>query len=99
MNDEQLKRWMEKRRQRKESLTKDQLMAGILSGDLSALSSAITLLESNLAKDKATAKELVSACLPHTGKSVRVGITGVPGVGKVLLLSLLVCTCCKKTRR
>lgn len=82
MNDEQLKRWMEKRRQRKESLTKDQLMAGILSGNLSALSSAITLLESNLAKDKATAKELVSACLPHTGKSIRVGITGVPGVGK-----------------
>ncbi|MDX1446907.1 methylmalonyl Co-A mutase-associated GTPase MeaB, partial [Lishizhenia sp.] len=82
MNEEQLKRWMEKRKQRKEALTKDKLMEGILAGNLTALSSAITLLESNLPQDKATAKELVSACLPHAGNSIRVGITGVPGVGK-----------------
>jgi LAO/AO transport system kinase len=55
---------------------------GILSGDRLLLSRAITLVESQLAEDQALAQEVMAAVLPHTGKSVRVGITGVPGVGK-----------------
>jgi len=55
---------------------------GILSGDRLLLSRAITLVESQLAADQTLAQEVMAAVLPHTGKSVRVGITGVPGVGK-----------------
>ncbi len=46
------------------------------------LSRAITIVESNLESDKSLAKEIVQAILPHAGKSFRIGVTGVPGVGK-----------------
>jgi LAO/AO transport system kinase len=46
------------------------------------LSRAITLIESNLAEDKILAQSVLESILPHTGGSVRIGITGVPGVGK-----------------
>ena len=46
------------------------------------LSRAITIVESNLESDKNLAKEIVQAILPHSGKSFRIGVTGVPGVGK-----------------
>ena len=55
---------------------------GILAKDLALLSQAITLVESNLPEDQALATEIVEACLPHSGHSMRVGITGSPGVGK-----------------
>ncbi len=55
---------------------------GILKGDRSILSRAITLIESNLPAHSSLAQEVVEACLPHSGRSVRIGITGVPGVGK-----------------
>jgi LAO/AO transport system kinase len=55
---------------------------GILEGDRLMLSRAITLVESTLASDRELANEILEACLPHTGKSYRLGITGVPGVGK-----------------
>jgi len=55
---------------------------GILRGDRLTLSRAITLVESTLASDRALAAEVLQAVLPHTGNSLRVGITGVPGVGK-----------------
>jgi LAO/AO transport system kinase len=55
---------------------------GILSGNRMILSRAITLIESNLAEDKILAQAVLESILPHTGGSVRVGITGVPGVGK-----------------
>jgi LAO/AO transport system kinase len=54
----------------------------ILSGDRVSLSRAITIVESNHEKHRIPAREIVEACLPHSGKSIRVGITGVPGVGK-----------------
>ena len=56
--------------------------SGILSGDRVLLSQAITLVESSLEEDQQLASELVQAILPQTGKSIRIGITGVPGVGK-----------------
>jgi LAO/AO transport system kinase len=55
---------------------------GILKGDRVLLSRAITIIESNLESDKILAKEIIQAILPHSGKSIRIGITGVPGVGK-----------------
>jgi len=55
---------------------------GILSGDMTILSMAITLTESNLIAHRALAQEIIEACIPYSGKSVRIGITGVPGVGK-----------------
>ncbi len=46
------------------------------------LSRAITLVESKLPSDLELAQEVINAVLPHAGNSVRIGITGVPGVGK-----------------
>lgn len=60
----------------------DQLINGIKAGNIVELSKAITLLESKLSKHQNIANEIVDRCLPHSGKSIRIGITGVPGVGK-----------------
>ncbi len=54
----------------------------VLEGDRSALSKSITLAESSLPAHRVLAQEIIEACLPHSGHSVRIGITGVPGVGK-----------------
>ncbi|MFT5337925.1 MAG: LAO/AO transport system kinase [Sphingobacteriales bacterium] len=54
----------------------------IMDGDLAALSKGITFIESKAFKHRAFANELVDLCLPKSGKSFRIGITGVPGVGK-----------------
>ena len=58
------------------------LTKGILNGDPQVLAKAITLLESNLPSHKKIATEIIHEILPNTGNSIRVGITGVPGVGK-----------------
>lgn len=55
---------------------------GIRNGNIPILAQAITLIESTKEEDRKKARELVSACLPASGNSVRIGITGVPGVGK-----------------
>ena len=54
----------------------------ILTGDRRALAKAITLVESQRPQDAETAQTLLKRLLPHTGNSIRIGITGVPGVGK-----------------
>ncbi|WP_353722558.1 methylmalonyl Co-A mutase-associated GTPase MeaB [Dyadobacter sp. 676] len=55
---------------------------GVLAGDRTMLSRAITVMESSLAEDRELAGRILQNILPATGKSIRVGITGVPGVGK-----------------
>jgi LAO/AO transport system kinase len=55
---------------------------GILSGNRRVLSQAITLVESTLESDQILASELVQSVIANTGRSIRIGITGVPGVGK-----------------
>lgn len=55
---------------------------GILAKDRVVLSQAITLVESRLASDNLLAEEVINRIIPHTGNSLRIGITGVPGVGK-----------------
>jgi LAO/AO transport system kinase len=54
----------------------------ILKGDRTALGQGITLLESTLPEHEEQARELLKTCLPYSGKSIRIGVTGVPGVGK-----------------
>jgi LAO/AO transport system kinase len=62
--------------------TAEDLVNAILKGDITALSRAITLVESRNTKHLEKANTIIKQCLPHANKSVRVGITGVPGVGK-----------------
>jgi LAO/AO transport system kinase len=56
--------------------------AGIRAGDRALFSQAITLIESTLPEHREVSQEIIALCLPHSGHSVRIGITGVPGVGK-----------------
>ncbi|MFA8451549.1 MAG: methylmalonyl Co-A mutase-associated GTPase MeaB [Bacteroidales bacterium] len=67
---------------KKKTLTVDDYVKGILDGDRTTLSKAITMIESSLPKDHTMAQAIIEKCLPYAGKSVRLGITGVPGVGK-----------------
>ena len=69
-------------RRRKRSLTTEEYVEGILAGNITTLSQAITLIESSNPDHYAQAQEIIEQCLPHAGKSVRIGITGVPGAGK-----------------
>ena len=62
--------------------TTDEFVEGIVSGDKVILSQAVTLIESALPAHQAQAAEIIERCLPYAGRSVRWGITGVPGAGK-----------------
>jgi LAO/AO transport system kinase len=66
-----------------------QLKAGILAGDRALLARAITLVESQAAAHQSLAEALLDAILPHSGQSLRIGITGVPGVGKSTFIDAL----------
>ncbi len=74
-------------------MTPDQLLQGLLHGTAPlqrrAMAKAITLLESTRLDHRALADELLTALLPHTGKSFRLGISGVPGVGKSTFIEAL----------
>ena len=70
------------KRKKAQKPTAEQLIEGILQGDFIALSRAITLCESKKTSDREAANRIIQACLPHSGNSIRIGITGVPGVGK-----------------
>ena len=63
-------------------LDTNSLADGIFSGDRVILGQAITLIESNLESDQQSAASLLEKVLPKTGNSLRIGVTGVPGVGK-----------------
>lgn len=68
--------------QRKKEIDTNTLITSLLSKDVSALSRAITLVESNHPDHSEKSNQIIEACLPHANKSIRIGITGVPGVGK-----------------
>lgn len=63
-------------------LTPNDYVEGILKGDVSILGRAVTLIESTAEAHQAVAQEVIEKCLPYSGKSRRIGITGVPGAGK-----------------
>ncbi len=65
------------------------LSRGVRAGERRALAKAITLLESTRADHRARADALLDALLPHTGRSMRLGISGVPGVGKSTFIEAL----------
>lgn len=62
--------------------TVDELVGGILKGDVTMLSQAITLVESMIPEHQEKAQKVIEKCLPHACNSVRIGISGVPGAGK-----------------
>ena len=64
---------------------------GILGWNRAILARAITLIESNRPDHQEMAQELLNRLLPHTGRSIRVGLTGVPGAGKSTLIEALGC--------
>ncbi len=68
--------------QRRKRLSVNEYVDGVLEGDKIVLSKAITLVESTLESDHLLAEQVIEKILPHTGNSIRIGITGVPGVGK-----------------
>ena len=64
---------------------------GVLAGDRALLSRAITLIESGNRRHQEQARELLTRLMPHTGKAFRIGITGIPGVGKSSFIEALGC--------
>lgn len=68
--------------QKKHKLSLDDYVNGIKAGNRTILSKAITLIESTLPEHQSLSRQIVEACLPFSSKSIRIGVTGVPGVGK-----------------
>jgi LAO/AO transport system kinase len=74
---------------RRRELTLDEYGAGVRAGDVAVLARALTLIESNSPRHQPVAEALLTRLLPHTGAALRVGITGVPGVGKSTFIEAL----------
>ncbi len=69
--------------------TVNEYVDGIIKGNRTILSKAITLIESSLHEHQQLAQQIIAKCLPYAGKSIRIGITGVPGVGKSTFIEAL----------
>ena len=67
---------------KRKTYTVSEYVEGIRKGNISILGQAVTLIESSKPDHQSIAQEVIEKCLPYTGNSVRVGITGVPGAGK-----------------
>jgi LAO/AO transport system kinase len=80
VSEDSVKRFLKNKKKR--SLSVSQFVDGILNGDITTLSQAVTLVESSKQEHQEIAQEIIVKCLPFSGNSVRIGITGVPGVGK-----------------
>jgi len=81
-SQKQLDDWFYKRKTHKQSLSAALLFPALISGNRGALSSAITLVESQVSEDRKEANKLIKSCSDLNKKAWRIGITGVPGVGK-----------------
>lgn len=80
VSEDSVKRFLKNKKKR--TLSVPQYVEGILNGDITILSQAVTLVESSKPEHQEIAQEIIVKCLPFSGNSVRIGITGVPGVGK-----------------
>lgn len=78
-----------KRAKRRKHFEANEYVDGILSGNISVLSQAVTLIESSLPAHQETAQKVIERCLPYSGNSIRIGITGVPGAGKSTFIESL----------
>ena len=77
----------------------DKLKKSIITGDRVALGQAITLIESQNSTDREQANKLLSMLLEYTGKSLRIGVTGIPGVGKSTFIEALGSLITKKGKK
>jgi LAO/AO transport system kinase len=80
-------------------LTTDQYIQGVLAGERATLGRAITLIESGAPQHAAQAQQVLNELLPHSGRSIRVGITGAPGAGKSTLIEALGVQLCERGQR
>ena len=71
-----------RKKPKRREFTVGEYVEGILNGNVTVLSQAVTLVESLKPEHQALAQEVIEKCLPHSGHSVRIGISGVPGAGK-----------------
>lgn len=67
---------------KRKTYTVSEYVEGILKGNITILGQAVTLIESSKPEHQSIAQEVIEKCLPYTGNSIRIGITGVPGAGK-----------------
>jgi LAO/AO transport system kinase len=86
VDDHSVRRFLQKKRK---LLPVEDYVNGILAGNITLLSKAVTLVESSKPEHQQVAQEIIVQCLPHSGKSLRIGITGVPGVGKSTFIEAL----------
>ena len=70
------------RKPKRQLLSVGDYVEGILKGNTTLLSQAVTLVESTLPEHQSVAQEVIEKCLPYAGRSMRIGISGVPGAGK-----------------
>ncbi|MCH1626650.1 methylmalonyl Co-A mutase-associated GTPase MeaB [Fredinandcohnia quinoae] len=84
---------------KKKERTTDEYVDGILQSDRTILAQAITLVESNALKHQNQAQEVLNRILPYTGKSIRIGITGVPGAGKSTFIEAFGTFLCEQGHR
>jgi len=81
---------------RRRRLTVDEYVAGVRAGDRNVLGQAITLVESNSQSHFDMGQEVLRQLIPHTGNSIRIGITGVPGAGKSTFIEALGLHLCER---
>ena len=74
--------YLKRNRFRRRELSATEMVEGIIKGDITILSQAVTLVESVNPDHQAKAQEVINKCLPYSGNSIRIGISGVPGAGK-----------------
>ncbi len=82
MKNKNFENWIEKRKAYLKKMSPNEIFEQIKKGDRVALSAGITLIESQNESHRVDANLLIQKCLPLSGNSIRIGITGVPGVGK-----------------
>jgi LAO/AO transport system kinase len=80
--DNKIEKWLSTRKEKKREFNAEILYKNLIKGDRVALGRAITLIESTNGQDRFEARKLIKLCLRHKSNSKRIGITGVPGVGK-----------------
>ena len=87
VNADSVKRFLKKGK--RTILSPEEYFKGILEGNITILSQAVTLVESNKPEHQKVAQEIIIKCLPYAGKSIRLGITGTPGAGKSTFIESL----------